>query len=141
MITTAESCTGGLISASITEIAGSSAIFDRSFITYSNEAKQEMLDVSKDVIQTHGAVSEECAAAMAKGALRNSNANLAVSVTGIAGPNGGTKDKPVGLVYIGVASQNKIEIMKCNFEGSRDQIRTSTVNMALNLLTKAALAI
>ena len=107
MIATAESCTGGLIGGALTDVAGSSAAFDRGFITYSNEAKNEMLGVPMDIIEKHGAVSEEVASAMAEGALKHSNARIAVSVTGIAGPGGGTNEKPVGLVWFGLARDSK----------------------------------
>lgn len=105
-IATAESCTGGLIAAALTSVAGSSEIFERGFVTYSNDAKVDMLDVDEDLITRHGAVSEQVARAMAEGAMQNSNANLAVSVTGIAGPGGGSKEKPVGTVHVGVASRD-----------------------------------
>ena len=96
---TAESCTGGMVSASLTEVPGSSDVFDRGFVTYSNQAKQDMLGVRGETLTRFGAVSEETAAEMAEGALRHSSAHLAVSITGIAGPDGGTAEKPVGLVY------------------------------------------
>lgn len=140
-VTTAESCTGGLIAGAITDISGSSSVFDRGFVTYSNQAKQEMLQVPAELIQQYGAVSEQCAASMAQGALKNSNADIAISVTGIAGPDGGSKEKPLGLVYIGVATKEKTKTQKCNFEGNRAQIRQSTVNMAFDLLSDTALAI
>jgi nicotinamide-nucleotide amidase len=97
-VVTAESCTGGLVAAAITEIAGSSAVLDRSYVTYSNEAKMEMLGVARDIIETFGAVSIACAWAMAKGALDRSNADVAVAISGVAGPGGGTLHKPVGTV-------------------------------------------
>ena len=97
-VVTAESCTGGLVAAAITEIAGSSAVLDRSYVTYSNEAKMEMLGVARDIIETFGAVSIACAWAMAKGALDRSNADVAVAISGVAGPGGGTPHKPVGTV-------------------------------------------
>jgi nicotinamide-nucleotide amidase len=105
MIATAESCTGGLIATALTSVAGSSDIFERGFVTYSNQAKVEMLGVDEDLITLHGAVSQQVARAMCEGAIEHSNANLAVSVTGIAGPGGGSKEKPVGTVHIGVTSQ------------------------------------
>ena len=107
LIATAESCTGGLIAGAITEIPGSSTAFDRGFVTYTNEAKTEMLGVPSSLIASKGAVSEEVAAAMAEGALENSRAGLTVSVTGIAGPTGGTAEKPVGLVCFGLAQTDK----------------------------------
>jgi len=134
-LVTAESCTGGMIAAAITDRSGSSAVFERGYVTYSNEAKIEELGVKSETIETHGAVSEQTAAEMAKGALKNSHADIALSVTGIAGPNGGTKEKPVGLVYIGIALQNKEpHIVKNLFEGDRTSIRQATVEKALELL-------
>lgn len=140
-ITTAESCTGGLVAAAITDIPGASAVFDRGVVTYSNEAKQELLGVPTDIIQDYGAVSPQCAAAMAEGALKNSHADIAISVTGIAGPDGSTAEKPVGLVYIGIATKKGTNVTQHNFEGARNDVRSSTVTKALNLLTDAALAI
>ncbi len=134
-LVTAESCTGGMIAAAMTDRSGSSAVFERGYVTYSNEAKIEELGVKSETIETHGAVSEQTAAEMAKGALKNSHADIALSVTGIAGPNGGTKEKPVGLVYIGIALQNKEpHIVKNLFEGDRTSIRQATVEKALELL-------
>lgn len=104
-VATAESCTGGLVAAALTEIAGSSAVVDRGFVTYSNDAKRQMLGVSASTLENHGAVSRECAVEMAKGALAHANVNLAVSITGIAGPSGATPDKPVGLVFFAAASR------------------------------------
>ena len=105
-IATAESCTGGLVAGALTEIAGSSDVVDRGFVTYSNEAKQQMLGVPAATIEKHGAVSRETAEAMARGALGNANADLVVSITGIAGPGGGSADKPVGLVHFAAASRS-----------------------------------
>ncbi len=139
IIATAESCTGGLVAAALTDIAGSSAVFDRGFVTYSNEAKAEMLGVPEGLIAEHGAVSAPVAAAMATGALNNSKANLAVSVTGIAGPTGGSAEKPVGLVYIAVQREGAAaHVSKCLFaeEGhtGRSAIRQATVIRALEML-------
>ena len=106
-IATAESCTGGLIAGALTDIAGSSAVVDRGFVTYSNSAKMEMLEVSPETLQAHGAVSSQTAQQMAEGALAHSQASLTVSVTGIAGPGGGSADKPVGLVWFGLAQAGK----------------------------------
>jgi nicotinamide-nucleotide amidase len=106
-LATAESCTGGLIAAILTEVPGSSDVFERGFVTYSNEAKAEMLGVPAALIKEHGAVSEEVARAMAEGALRNSRADIAVSVTGVAGPGGGTEAKPVGLIHFGAARRGR----------------------------------
>ncbi len=133
-LATAESCTGGLISAAITELPGSSSIFDRSFVTYSNEAKQQMLGVSEKILFTHGAVSMECAQDMALGALSRSNADIAVSVTGIAGPDGGTEIKPVGLVYIGIAYRGRAQAYECHFGGDRRYVRLQTVKRAMEYL-------
>jgi nicotinamide-nucleotide amidase len=106
-LATAESCTGGLIAAILTEVPGSSDVFERGFVTYSNEAKAEMLGVPAALIKEHGAVSEEVARAMAEGALRNSRADIAVSVTGVAGPDGGSAEKPVGLVHLAAARRGR----------------------------------
>ncbi len=134
-LVSAESCTGGLIAAAMTDRSGSSSIFERGYVTYSNEAKIEELGVKSLTIETHGAVSEATAGEMATGALKNSHADIAISVTGIAGPNGGTEEKPVGLVYIGIALQNKEpQVWKNNFDGDRTSIRQATVEKALELL-------
>jgi len=133
MLATAESCTGGMIAKTITDIAGSSAIFERGFITYSNESKAELLAVPEELIEKHGAVSAEVATAMAAGALEHSNADIAVSCTGVAGPGGGTPDKPVGLVYIGIASKMRApKSFRHNFNGDRDAVRSQTVDAALS---------
>ncbi|MGH1398666.1 MAG: CinA family protein [Alphaproteobacteria bacterium] len=138
MLSTAESCTGGMIATAITEIAGSSSLFDRGFVTYSNEAKMEMLGVPAAIINTHGAVSKECAAAMAQGALQNSHADIAVSVTGIAGPDGGSADKPLGTIYIGVAKTGHDTITRhYAFDGTRNDIRKQTCEAALNILLQS----
>lgn len=136
MIATAESCTGGLIAGELTGIAGSSAVVDRGFVTYSNDAKMEMLGVSADTIETHGAVSAQTAHAMAEGALARSRADLTVSVTGIAGPGGGSADKPVGLVWFGCAHTGKPTLTLSRRYGDvgRDQVRALTVEEALKLL-------
>lgn len=134
-LVTAESCTGGLVAAAMTDRSGSSSVFERGYITYSNEAKIEELGVTPETIQTHGAVSEQTAREMAEGALKHSRADIALSVTGIAGPNGGTAEKPVGLVYIGIARNNdKTQIVKNLFDGDRMSIRQATVEKALELL-------
>lgn len=130
-LATAESCTGGMIAAAITDKSGSSAVFDRGFITYSNEAKIECLGVNPITIQAFGAVSEQCARLMARGAFAHSLADIAVSVTGIAGPDGGSTDKPVGLVYIGLSTDDHAEVHRHVFDGDRAQIRTQTVHAAL----------
>lgn len=135
-IATAESCTGGLIGGALTGIAGSSDVFDRGFITYSNEAKHEMLGVNLDSLSQHGAVSDTVAKEMAYGAIVNSGADISVAVTGIAGPGGGTKDKPVGTVWISVAEMGQAPIATLFEFGDieREQVRQKTVEAALNLL-------
>ncbi len=133
-IATAESCTGGLISGVLTAVAGSSEVFDRGFIVYSYESKTELLGVPRDAIVNCGAVSTEVAEAMAKGALKNSNSDIVVAVTGIAGPGGGTPDKPVGLVWLGCATKGKCYTRQNNFSGDRSDVRLQTVETALNIL-------
>ncbi|MDR6430853.1 CinA family protein [Brucella pseudogrignonensis] len=139
MIVTAESCTGGLIAAALTDIAGSSDVVDRGFVTYSNEAKNEMIGVPMELIIQVGAVSKEVAIAMAEGALANSRAAISIAVTGIAGPGGGSAEKPVGLVHIASARKGFATMHKeCRFgEKSRDNIRHETVLSALALVLEA----
>jgi len=133
----AESCTGGLLSSSITSISGSSKIFGLSLITYSNNAKINFLKVPKKIISKHGAVSKECCLSMVKNLSKISKANISVSITGIAGPNGGTKLKPVGLVYIGIKKANKIIIKENLFKSkNRISIQKATVNASLKLINK-----
>ncbi|HEY1943560.1 MAG TPA: CinA family protein [Roseiarcus sp.] len=141
-IAAAESCTGGLISALLTEIPGSSAVVERGFVVYSNDAKQEMLGVSPDVLAAHGAVSEQTARAMALGALAHSLAQVAVSVTGVAGPDGGSAEKPVGLVHFACAQRGGATVaLERRFGAqSRGAIRLASVETALSLLEEAALA-
>ena len=135
MLATAESCTGGLIAATLTHIAGSSDVVDRGFVTYSNAAKTELLGVDPAVIAAHGAVSAEVAAAMASGALARSQVAVAVSVTGVAGPGGGTEAKPVGLVWFGLARlQDGVRTERIVFPGDRGAVRAATVRHALVLL-------
>ena len=135
MIATAESCTGGLLSSALTRKAGASQYFERGFVTYSDDAKQEQLDVPKNTIILKGAVSNETAEAMAIGALANSNAQIAVSITGVAGPDGGSHDKPVGTVFFGFAVKGASSISaKNNFEGTRQQIQEQAVIVALKTL-------
>ncbi|MEW9808092.1 CinA family protein [Mesorhizobium marinum] len=136
---TAESCTGGMIVALLTDIPGSSAVVDRGFVTYSNAAKIEMLGVARDTLDGHGAVSAETAREMAAGALANSNAGIALAVTGIAGPDGGTAEKPVGLVWFGMALSGKpVVTEKRIFDNrGRDFIRRETVQHALRMGLKA----
>ncbi|MBM3549452.1 MAG: CinA family protein [Alphaproteobacteria bacterium] len=138
-VATAESCTGGLIAASLTEIAGSSDVVDRGFITYSNEAKSELLGVHADLIGKHGAVSEEVARAMAEGAIARSRADVAIAVTGIAGPGGATPTKPIGLVHLAVARRGgKVLHERHVFAGDRKQVRIATVERSFAMLDQAA---
>jgi nicotinamide-nucleotide amidase len=136
---TAESCTGGLIAALLTEIPGSSDVFERGFVTYSNAAKTEMLDVAAELIREHGAVSPEVARAMAEGAIARSAADLAVAVTGVAGPGGGTPAKPVGLVEFACAARGDVTTLATERLGDlgRNQIRMSAVATALSLFERA----
>ncbi len=137
MIATAESCTGGMIVALLTEIAGSSAVVDRGFVTYSNEAKQQMLGVSEALIAEHGAVSEPVARAMAEGALAQSRAQLSVSVTGVAGPGGGSDAKPVGTVHLASALEGgEMLHHHTQFDGDRQAVRTQSVEAALDLMLR-----
>jgi PncC family amidohydrolase len=135
-ISTAESCTGGMIGASITSIPGISAYYECGFVTYSNEAKQKLIGVNKETLDEFGAVSGETVLEMAQGALEKSGADIAVSVSGIAGPGGGTAEKPVGLVYIGCASEGKNLFEKYIFKGNREEVRQQTVNSALEMIIK-----
>ena len=138
MIATAESCTGGLIAATLTAIAGSSDVVERGFVTYSNAAKTEMLGVPAELIARHGAVSEEVARAMAEGALDRSPADLAVSVTGVAGPGGGSAEKPVGLVWLGCRRRDRPPMtLRRVFPGDRTEVRRATVALAFQLLRQA----
>lgn len=138
-LATAESCTGGLIAAACTEVPGSSAWFERGVVTYSNEAKGELLGVAADLIAQHGAVSEPVARAMAEGALARSRAQLAVAVTGVAGPTGGSPDKPVGTVWLAWAAQGgATQAERCHFEGDRAAVRQATVVRALQGLLDSA---
>ncbi len=137
-IATAESCTGGLIAALLTEIAGSSDVFDRAFVTYSNQAKTAMLGVPEAILARHGAVSEAVARAMAEGALQRSACSVAVAVTGVAGPGGGSADKPVGLVRFARASRNAATVVARHvFSGDRYAIRLAAVATAVSLLESA----
>ena len=138
-LATAESCTGGMIAAALTEIAGSSDVVERGFVTYSNEAKTELLGVPAALIAAHGAVSAEVAAAMAEGALAHAPVDLAVSVTGIAGPGGATPGKPVGLVWLGIARRGAAARTEHHvFPGDRAAVRRASVERALALLAEAA---
>jgi len=134
-LATAESCTGGLISSCLTAVPGSSDVFISGFVTYANESKTRLLGVPSDAISEFGAVSDIVAAAMAEGAVAHSGADIAVAVTGIAGPGGGSADKPVGLVYLSLAERGEDAVVKRYvFAGTRDDIRRSTVGAALELM-------
>lgn len=135
-LATAESCTGGLIAATCTERAGSSAWFERGFVTYSNAAKSELLGVDAALIATHGAVSEAVVRAMAQGARVHSHAQVAVAVTGIAGPTGGSADKPVGTVWLAWATPQGIDAQRIRCPGDRAQVRATTVSLALQGLVE-----
>ena len=138
-VSVAESCTGGLLASTITSISGASKIFNLGLVTYSNQAKIKILKVNKSIIRKYGAVSYECCYAMVNNLSKISKASINVSITGIAGPKGGTKKKPVGLVYIGVKKGNKIEITRCLFKSKkRSLIQKATVKKALNLVLRAA---
>jgi len=138
-IATAESCTGGLVAAALTEIPGSSDVVERGFVTYSNEAKQELLAVSPGLILAFGAVSEPVARAMAEGALQRSHAQMAVSITGVAGPGGGTLEKPVGLVHFGLARTGRATKTSHRiFGGDRAAVRRQAVEFALTMLFDGA---
>nr|WP_160859358.1 CinA family protein [Shinella kummerowiae] len=136
LIATAESCTAGLIAGAITEIAGSSVVFDRGFVTYSNEAKREMIGVANATLKAHGAVSRPTALEMAQGAIGNSGANISIAVTGIAGPGGGTEEKPVGLVHLAAARTGYETLHREMRYGDigRSAVRLATVRTALEML-------
>jgi len=136
-ISVAESCTGGLLASTITSISGASKIFDLGLVTYSNQAKIKILRVNKNIIRKYGAVSHECCYAMVKSLSKISKADINVSITGIAGPKGSTKLKPVGLVYIGVKKGDKIQINKCLFKSKkRTLIQKATVKKTLDLILR-----
>jgi len=138
-ISFAESCTGGLLASSITSISGASKVFNLGLVTYSNQSKIKILKVNRNIIKKYGAVSHECCYVMVKNLSKISKANINISITGIAGPKGGTKQKPVGLVYIGVKKGNKISINKFLFKTKkRSLIQKVTVKKALNLVLRAA---
>lgn len=133
-IATAESCTGGLLAHTLTNISGSSEYFEMGIISYSNQSKIEVLDVPFEIIEKHGAVSKEVAKAMAIGIKNKAGTNIGISTTGIAGPTGGTLEKPVGLVYIGIAGIKDIDIKKFLFSGNRLQNKRSTCTEALKMI-------
>ena len=135
MISTAESCTGGLIGKTLTDISGISAHYGYGFITYSNEAKQNLLGVKRETLELFGAVSSDTVKEMVTGALLKSGADVAVSVSGIAGPGGGSEEKPVGLVYIGIKSkENDAKSHRFIFDGTREEVRQKTVEKAIELV-------
>lgn len=137
-LATAESCTGGLVAALLTEVAGSSDVIERGFVTYSNEAKMEMLGISQETLTAHGAVSRETAEEMALGALTHSRAHVAVSITGIAGPGGATATKPVGLVHLAAARDGRVlQAVHDVFPGGRGAVRLAALRQALSLLQDA----
>jgi len=135
MLATAESCTGGLVAAALTAIPGSSSVVERGFVTYSNQAKTEMLGVPEALIEGHGAVSAQVARAMAEGALAHSRADISLSITGVAGPDGGTAAKPVGTVHIAAAQRGALTLHRaCLFPGDRDAVREQSAIAAMDLL-------
>ena len=136
MLATAESCTGGLIAATCTDLAGSSGWFERGFVSYSNDAKSELLGVDAALIAQHGSVSEAVVRAMAEGALRHSGAQVALAVTGVAGPGGGTPAKPVGTVWFGWATPTGLTSEMCRFDGDRASVRQATVRHSLKRLVE-----
>ena len=133
-IATAESCTGGMVAAALTSVPGASSVFEYGFITYANSAKTKLLGVSDALIKKHGAVSKEVAKAMAEGARKKANATIAISITGIAGPTGGSAAKPIGTVFIAVATPQKTSVEKHLFSGTRAHIRKQATNQALLFL-------
>ncbi len=135
-LTTAESCTGGLIAAACTDLAGSSQWFERGFVTYSNSAKTDMLGVDAALIVQFGAVSESVACAMAQGAIKHSAAQVSVAVTGVAGPSGGSADKPVGTVWMAWCVEGETSAERCHFDGDRATVRALTVQQALEGLVQ-----
>lgn len=138
-IATVESCTGGLLAACLTAVPGSSAVVERGFVTYSNEAKSELVGVSPALIRQYGAVSAPVAEAMARGGLEHAPVDLVASITGVAGPDGGTTLKPVGLVYIAVASRDgSLEVRENHFQGDRAAVRVAATQVALEMLMAAA---
>ncbi len=135
-ITTAESCTGGLLAGRILNVSGASCVYNEGHITYSNEAKERLLGVSHETLETYGAVSKQTAREMAHGAVKAAGANVGLSTTGIAGPGGGTEEKPVGLVYVGCSVNGETAVEECRFSGNRQENRDAAVEAALNLLMK-----
>jgi len=141
MVATAESCTGGLIGGALTSLSGSSSVYDRGIISYSNEAKMQLLNVPDQILDSYGAVSKQTAIAMVHGLFQCSAADIGVSVTGVAGPGGGSDDKPVGLVYIGHGKRSgEIIAERCLFDGDRSSIRRQTILRALQVLVERIIA-
>lgn len=139
-VTTAESCTGGMIASKLVNVPGASDVFNEGFITYSNKAKRKILDVSKNTLKKYGAVSEQTVREMAIGGVFAADSDACIAVTGIAGPDGGTDEKPVGLVYIGCCIKDEVTVKECHFHGTRMEIREQSANAALDLLRSAILA-
>lgn len=139
-VVTAESCTGGLVAGAMTAVPGSSEVVYGGFVTYANEAKISMIGVPFGLLRQHGAVSKPVAVAMAEGALGTAGTHLAIAVTGVAGPDGGTAEKPVGLVHFALASEDGTKHLKKQFAGDRDAVRQQSVVQALRMLLKAAVA-
>lgn len=135
-ITTVESCTGGMVASKIVNVSGASAVFNEGFITYANQAKETYAGVLKETLEAYGAVSNQVAMEMAEGIAQKTGADVAISVTGVAGPFGGTNEKPVGLVYIGCFVLGKIFFEECHFNGDRLQIREQSANEAINFALK-----
>ncbi|MBE7047299.1 MAG: CinA family protein [Ruminococcaceae bacterium] len=133
-LSTAESCTGGLIAGAITSLAGISSYYKEGFVTYANEAKNKHLNVPEHILENHGAVSHQTAFYMVRGLVKNTGADVGVAVTGIAGPGGGSQEKPVGLVYISTCAKDDVTVTKNIFSGDRENVRNMTVDMALKLL-------
>ena len=131
LLTTAESCTGGLLAGTILNVPGTSEVYEEGYVTYANRSKIKLLGVKKKTLKKHGAVSRQTAKQMAKGAAGAAGADVAISVTGIAGPDGGTEEKPVGLVYIGCYVNRKTKVRKCIFQGNREEVRKQTVQAAM----------
>ena len=136
-MTTAESCTGGLIAGRIVNVPGASEVFNEGYVTYSNKAKKKILGVSKATLKKYGAVSEQTAREMAAGGVFTTDADACIAVTGIAGPDGGTEEKPVGLVYIACYMKAKVKVEEYHFRGNREKVREQTVIQALDLLRRS----
>ena len=139
-VTTAESCTGGLLAARLVNVPGVSDVFREGFITYANRSKRKILDVSKSTLKKYGAVSEQTAKEMATGGVFATDADVCVAITGLAGPDGGTEEKPVGLVYIACYLREKVRVERYQFKGNRNKIREQSVVKALDLLRRSILA-